>query len=408
MRALLRRAGSVAPPGGWLMVGLAFALMVGHTLDRLRQWGPDSRYYLAWAYRYGGLSEREASARAYEFLGSYDWFRVFCVNNGCWPTEPGAASTFLFHGLTGDLVAPRVLYPLLSAPFVRLFGPQGMLAVSLLAYAGVIVLVMVLASRLLGPRWAVLAGMAIVLPVSVSRWATYAYTESLSMLVCLASIAVLPIGRRARRRDVVLFGGLLILFALTRQFHLVVAAGVAAAWLAAAISGRRLRNEWLPFLAVAIGVVVVGTALMAVAAPQYSAVDWFLRYSGAGTLAGVPATVPHVVWRIVRADLDFIRIDLVLMLLLGLALLGVILRIRSALAHVTIGAVLGTLLLNVLNTQPSFFRYYALVMPLLAVLAAAAVADLVRWRAPAQAVPRPVAPPERPAVDSLAVRARSG
>lgn len=402
MRAVLRRAGSVAPPGGWLLVGLAFAIVVGHTLDRFRQWGPDSRYYLAWAYRYGGLSEREASARTYEFLGSYDWFRAYCVGSGCWPAGPGEASAFLFHGFSGDLVAPRVLYPLLSAPFVRLFGPQGMLAVSLLAYVGVIVLVMALASRLLGRRWAVVAGLAIVLPASVSRWATYAYTESLSMLLCLACIAVLPIGRRATRRDVLLFGVLLILFALTRQFHPVVAAAVAAAWLAAAVAGRRLRNEWLPFLAVAIGVVVLGTAVMAIATPDYSALDWFLRHSGAGTLAGVPAAVPRVVWRIIWGDLTFIRADLVLMFVLGLALLGAILRIRSALAHVAIGAALGTLLLNVLNTQPSFFRYYALVMPLLAVLAAAAVADLVRERAPAQAVPQPAAPPDRSAVDNLA------
>ena len=36
--------------------------------------GPDSRFYLAWAYHYGGLSEHDAGKRSYDFLNTFQWF----------------------------------------------------------------------------------------------------------------------------------------------------------------------------------------------------------------------------------------------------------------------------------------------------------------------------------------------
>ncbi len=392
IKRLVRRADAVAPLRGWLLVAGLYAYSVGYTLYKFRQWGPDARYYLAWAYRYGGLSQQEAARRTYDFLGDFSWFRDFCRGSeNCWTDDLTNGYDPLFHGFGGGLVAPRVLYPLLSAPLVRLLGPNGMLVVPAIASAVSVVLVVVLASRLVGRRWAVLAGFALLLPISMARWSTYAYTEALTMTLLLACVVVLPLGRRASRRDLALFGVFLFLFAFTRQFHPIVVAGVTVAWLGAAVwpvdgaSGlvRRVRNEWLPFLCVAVGVTLLTAFVQSFMSQSYSLLDWFLKESGAKTVSGIPAAIPRVLSKLVRAEGFWISGDFALTVLLLLAAFGMLRWLRTPLAQLTFGMVLGTVVLNVLNAQPSNFRYYSNVMPLLAILATAVVADLVGLRPPA-------------------------
>lgn len=367
-----QRLASVAPLSGWLLVGAAYLLALLGSKEHLRQWGPDARYYLAWAYRYGGLSEREAGSRTYAYLDTFGWFRDFC-GPGCRPDD---TYSWLFHGFTGGLVAPRVLYPLLSAPFVRLFGPEGMLVVPVLAYAVCLVLVMALAARLVGPRWSVLAGLATVLPVAMSRWSSYAYTEALTMALFVACVVVLPLARKARRWDWALFGVLLLAFAFTKQFHPVLVAGVGAAWLGVAVFQRRPRNPWLPFLGVGVGVLVVANVVQGLIAPAYSIVDSFIEHSGAGTAAGIPAAIPRVAWRLIRAETWDALAEPAICVIALLVVVGVLRRYRSPASWLTAGAVAGTFLLHVLNTEPSHLRYYSTVFPLVTVYATAVVADL--------------------------------
>lgn len=395
LKGLARRAEAVAPLRGWLLVAGLYVLSLVYTIFRFRQWAPDARYYLAWAYKYAGFSERESARRTYEFLGGYSWFRDYCQNvGGCWPADINAGYDPLFHGFTGGLVAPRVLYPLLSAPFVRLFGPQGMLVVPVLSYTVCLVLVMVLASRLVGRRWAVLAAFAAILPIPMARWSTYAYTEALTMALAMACVIVLPLGspggghspesqpRATGRRDWVLFGVFLFLFAFTRQFHAIVVAGVGLAWLGVAIQRRALRNEWLPFLGVGAGVVVLTALLQSFMSRTYSLTDWFLEQSGAETVSGAPAAVVRIVWRLIRAEGWWISGDFPLVVMLCLVAVGALYRLRSPLVLLTVGMTLGTLALNILNTEPSNFRYYSNVIPLFAVLVTAVVADLVGGETP--------------------------
>lgn len=383
IKRLVRRAEAVAPLPGWLLVAGLYVLSVVWASLRLRMWGPDSRYYLAWAYRYAGYSEVESAQRTYDFLGRFAWFRDSCQNlDFCWPADLTNGYPPLFHGFTGGLVAPRVLYPLLSAPFVSLFGPSGMLVVPLISYTICLVLVVVLASRVIGRRWAVLAAFAAVMPISMARWSLYAYTEALTMALSMACVVVLPLARRTTRRDLVLFGGFLFLFAFTRQFHAIVVVGVAVAWLGVAARTRRLRNEWLPFLGVGAGVMLFVAFLQSFMSKSYSLLDWFLMQSGAGTIGGAPAAVVRVVWRVVRADGWWITGDFALVVVLSLFMLGVLYRLRSPLVLLTVGMTLATFALNILNTLPSNFRYFANVVPLFAIVATAVVAELVGGRTP--------------------------
>lgn len=390
MRGILRRAAAVAPAYAWALVAATFAISVVVSLARFRRWGPDSRYYLAWAYRYGGLSEEESGRRAFEFLGGFPWFEPFC-HGACGADAPASAYDQLFHGVTGSLVAPRVLYPLLSAPFVRLLGPEGMLVVPVISMAVCVVLVMVLASRLFGPGWAMLAGVATVLPATVSRFATYAYTEALTMALCLACVVVLPLGWRTTRRHVVLFAVFLFLFAFTRQFHLIVVTGVGLAWVGAAVSQRRLSNEWLPFLATGIAVTALCATIQGLLAPGFSLVGSFLRLSGAETMSGVPAAVARVSWQILKAETWYVSADMALVIIGVIGLAGLMYRFRSSLCLLALGVIAGTFVLNVLNTEPSNFRYYTMAFPLLALTATGLIADLVGGRGRTRPAP-PAAP----------------
>jgi hypothetical protein len=387
VKNLLRRAATVAPLKGWALLGGVYLTAMVLNVWRVWHFGPDTRFYLAWAYRFGGLSEAEAGKRSYDFFNQFDWFAPFCWN-ACDTSDPGITYSWLFRGEEGGLFAQRILYPLLSAPFARLFGPVGMLVVPVIAYTACVILVVILASRLFGPRWAVLAGLATVVPISITAFGLYAYTEALAMALMMACVIMLPLGRTTRpvRRDLIIFAGLLALFAFTRQFHMVLVLGIACAWLGVALGrrtqvGRRdWRNEWAPFLLVGAGVTVVVGIIQTLLAPGYGVVKPFLEVSGAGTIGGIPGVLPSVIGRIVAGEVDTGGRDFGLVLVAVLGACGLIRLWRTELAKLTAGVLVGTFGLELITALPSNNRYWALSVPLLALLTTGLVASIFAER----------------------------
>jgi hypothetical protein len=369
MGSLLRRAAVVAPLRGWALLGGVYLVAMVLNVWRVWHFGPDTRFYLAWAYRFGGLSEVEAGRRSYEFFNSFDWFAPFCWN-ACDTSDPSITYSWLFRGEEGGLFAQRVLYPLLSAPFVRLFGPDGLLVVPVIAYTACVILVVVLASRLYGPRWAVVAGLATVVPISITAFGLYAYTEALAMALLMACVVMLPLGRRVMpsRRDLIIFGALLVAFAFTRQFHMVLVLGILCVWLGVTLRERGWRHEWTPFAAVGLGVSVIVYGVQTLMSPGYGVVKPFLEVSGAGTVAGIPGVLPGVIGRIVAGEVDTAGRDFGLVLVAVLGAAGLVRAWRSDLARLTAGILVGTFALELITALPSNNRYWALSVPLLALL----------------------------------------
>jgi len=401
---VLRRATAVASPQGWLLVGVVYLTALLLNSRRVWHFGPDSRFYLAWAYHYGGLSEADAGRVTYEYLNQFSWFTPYCYY-ACDTSDPTLSYDWLYRGPEGGLVAPRVLYPLLSAPFVRLFGPIGMLVVPLVAYTACVIMVMVLANRYVGRQWSALAGLAIIVPISVTALGMYAYTEALAMAFCLACVLTLPLRRASRPVDVLLFGAFLTLFGFTRQFHPIVVAGVGAAWLAAAVTERRLRNQWFPFLGVGVGLSFVIAYLQSLIGPGYSVFAWFLEVSGAQTVGGIPAALPAVIRTIVVGEVFTAGRDFGLVVVAVLATLGLVRRWRERLSHFTFGLLAGTAVVQVLNTTPSQNRYWAMAIPVLAVVATIFIADL--FTGPVQRVPQARPAIAEPAIGEKAARVRA-
>jgi hypothetical protein len=378
VRKLLAHARNVTSPQGWLIVGTTFVVTFSYIFRRLFHWGPDTRYYLALTYRLMGHSEHESGRLTYEFmLSRFEWFKTYCYF-ACEPNSPEATFGHLFHGEAGGMVATRMVYPLLSVPFVWLFGPQGMLVVPLLAFAACVVMVMAFVSRTVGRNWAVVAALALIVPTTISSYGLYTYTESLAMMFVAGCLLVLPIARAGTRRDVAVFGILLFLLAFTRQFHPIIVAGVGLAWLGGAVAHRKLRNEWLPYFAMSIGVMAVAGVVQSLAGPYYSIFKMFAERTGVRSASDVPGIAADIALRLAKQELFEIGVDIPLVFVCTFAAIGVFWRFRSPVALLTLGSVTGTFLLNVLNTEPSHFRYYVTAFPFVAMVATGVIADLVQ------------------------------
>jgi hypothetical protein len=385
---LMTRAATVAPPRAWALLGVVY--LAAMLISSVRwHFGPDSRFYLAWAYRIGGLSEVEAGERTYVFLNGFDWFADYCWY-ACDTSEPGLTYSWLFRGEEGGLFRQRLLYPALSAPFVRLFGPAGMLVVPAIAFTAYVIMVVVLANRMVGRSWAVPAGIAAILPISIAKFSLYAYTETLATALLLGCVLLLPLRptgasdpaggsdpTRVSRRHIIGFAVLLVLFAFTRQFHLALVLGVVVTWLGVALRQRRLRNPWGPFAAVSVAAAAVIAVVQTLMSPGYSLLTPFLKISGAETVGGIPKVLPSVVWRIVSGEIEVAGQDFGLVLVAMLGAAGIVAARRTEFAWLTVGILVGTFLLEMITALPSQNRYWALSVPLLAIHATAFVARVL-------------------------------
>ncbi len=378
-RGSLRERLVAAVPGrGWLLLAACYLASCWATVVTRVEWGPDSRLYLAWAYRYLGHSPADAAARTKDFLYPMDGVGT---STQFWPADAAHA---YFTGSDGAVVGARPLYPLLSAPFVALLGPRGMLVVPFVSYAFVVAGVAVLAHRLWGRHWGLLAGLLMILPVQVSRWAIMGQTEGLAIALTVACLLFLPLGRAGGRRDPLWFGLLLVASLCVRQFALALTAGVVLAWLVAAVRDRRWRNAWLAPAAVATGVTVLVLAVQSVVTRIWfegGALDLSGRYQKLTCQAlhhcGV-ASVPWGLRYIGRADYGYLRADLTLLATVALFLVAVVWRRRSELTALAVGAALATLALNLLVVWPSYYRYFAPVHPLILLAGLALIVDLAR------------------------------
>ncbi|MET1133233.1 MAG: hypothetical protein ABWX60_07430, partial [Aeromicrobium sp.] len=95
---------------------------------------PDSRYYYGMALHFGGMSQESAAAEVAALSATFGW------------ESPPADQLFGW-----GLVQPRVVLPVLAAPFVRLFGVNGLAVVTGLALFAMFLVITALLSSRYGP-----------------------------------------------------------------------------------------------------------------------------------------------------------------------------------------------------------------------------------------------------------------
>lgn len=306
------------------------------------QFAPDSMYYTAMAFHYTGLAQddaREAILAASESEG--------------WETPP-------VESLFGwGLVQPRVVYPALSAPFVLLFGTQGMLVVPILS-----MLFVVLAGyRAMlgryghGPTLAVT--MLLVGSHFVFYWGTAMLTEGLAAAIGTGIFLTLPIWRESRKWDLLICTGLILAMAFTRQAAVIPAGAIVVAALGYTITSKKLWNRWTPFASWAM-VTAIGSQLFQRRLwPTFSIRNhYFGRVAEADNLTDAVLAVPSVLKHIFTLDFAQYKMrDQALLLLIVVAAASFVVLWNKTEAHLLAGAVAATLLINVLNGTPTSFRY---------------------------------------------------
>lgn len=390
------------PRYGWLYLAVLYLACVAITFLTRPVWQHDTLSYLSWTYRYLGYSDADAARLTIDFARQ---FPDACTSNArCdydrWPE--------LFSGVYAKLVGPRIITPLLSAPFVALLGPWGMAVLPFVSYTLAIVVVVVLAHRLFGQRLALLAGVLMVLPVPVARFGVHTYTEAPATLFAVAALLFLPIGRKPRRLDLLWFLLLVELGLFTRQFNAVTVAGVALAWLVVTVRDRALRNPWLPFMATGmvagVATVYFQMRMFAGDSGDFSYQDRIFEHTGTDTFGELVQVLPNLFYRNVwLTDWSYLRTDVTLVVVLTIGLLAVVTRFRSELSAIAVGMAVTTYAFNALEMYPAYFRYHVPAYPIYLLAALALVADLYArprrapWRS-TEAVPgtRWAGPVERP------------
>jgi hypothetical protein len=354
-----------------LVVALLLIVPLGVGLAAHMRWGalypPDSRYYVTMALRDMGMSPADALAGQLKVTG--------------WPAESWYFSS---TDPVWRMVQPRMLYPMLSVPFVWMFGaPVGMAVVPTVSMAVAVLAAARLVQRLYGP-FAALAAAGVFAATGVSTWLTMAITDALAIALVALVLLRLPLRRRTTGRDLVWLALYSALLCMTRQVTPMIAGLVCGGWLWAFLfpsqdlpgRPRRLRNEWLAPAAVVAGVSVAGQAAFSWAYP-YNVTQQFLYASDEPTLRGALLKLPSTAWSVAQSEVvNMLHNDRYLLFLMAAPLVYVGLRFRDVTVGLFLGGLGGTCVLTVANGVPSGMRYESVLAPVAALVLGALAHEL--------------------------------
>ena len=294
-------------------------------------------------------------------------------------------------------VRPRVLYPLMSAPFVNLFGYYGLLVVPALSWLAAVLIPAVLLLRrgmLLAPA---IAGLLVIASTSVGRWSVSNLTDALLMGLMALSLLVLPIfERRPQWWRVPIFALLVVLGSLTRQSWPIWIGVVITPWIAYALvhwsagtpNAWRRGNPWTWFAAIGTATAITSWRVLdQVLGVQNSA---FALNRLQSTLRAPEVIAPEVVglgiwddflgtwWSVLDQSLaaliieigQLVVLDKALLIAIGLALFGVWKHRRWSASYAFLGVLLVVTSLSALNTTQGInFRFAMAVVPWIVLLA---------------------------------------
>lgn len=319
------------------------SFIVGYVAYLLRQpfLYPDSRYYLAMAYWFGGESQESARDLTVEFGEHYNM--------------PIPHIDTLFGW---GLVQPRVVLPALAALPVKLFGPFGLAGTVLVIFVALTIALTLVLRRRFGNGVAV----TIMLLINSSHFLMMfnggMLTESLSALWTVATLVVAWWWMQKRQWWMLVLLALTVVgAAFTRQATFIVAGAFVIAWLLGSAL-RRGWNDWtIPALVVALTSVAC-QLLQSWIFPSFSQLDQFMKKTGTDSLGGAILEIPRMTANILTNDVrTFLYQDVTLLVLIILAVVGAVIFFRRTESHLLIGAILGVALYNVTNGTPTQFRY---------------------------------------------------
>lgn len=301
---------------------------------------PDTRYYYAMALHFGGASQEEAAATVAAQSALSGW------------ESPGPDQLFGW-----GLVQPRVVYPALATPFVKLFGVWGLAVVSGMALFALVLALTTLLLRRYGAIPAVGVVLLLLSSTQILFNSTAMLTESLSALwtTLIAAVAFRHV-RDPRRIYLIGLFALTVVSAFTRQATLIPAAALLSAWLLGLILRRDHRwagPAWVVTLT-AVGLQVLQGWIF----PTFSQKKQYLHMTNSDSLGEALAATPDLVWHIASTNArQWAGVDLAVPLLIVVMTVSVVVFWRRPESHLVLGAVAASALYNVTNGTPVGIRY---------------------------------------------------
>jgi hypothetical protein len=351
-------------------VALGAAALHVHSLFATGQtlWRSDSRFYLYFTLRALGEDPTGAETQMrhlFDMLG--------------FPTVVPLHQFPNYGGFRG-----RPLYPLLSTPFVALFGAPGLYVVPFAAYLAFALTLHAALRRVARPAAATLP-VVLVLLTGSAVYLVVPLAESLALALLAGWLCTLPWQGATSRRTLLVAAALVGAAGLTRQVpFFVVMPAVALAVRACWLPGPARRAWWQ-----ACGVAVAASAVAAAVSQRMSGSD-LRELPGIATRKSdfheALAAYPAYAWGQLTQEGHVLLRDVALMTLLGTALIGSVVLWRTVVPWLTAGALLGFLGTFALSPFATNLR---LALPALPVLAVAAAVTLSRTGRP----PETIVPP---------------
>lgn len=362
------------PGGYWVLIMGIFLFQYAYWHHYARMWDGDSLYYLAMALKFAGHSTDDAIRLTGIFF--HQQATIGRIRGGLTGQHglPGASMYYM--------IEPRFVLPLASAPFIALFGTSGIWVVPFLCSIAFVYALMRLVSRLFSPEIALLVTGAYLLTEAFFFFQSGILTEGPATLCVVLLLLNLPLGRTVTWKNDVIVVFLLVLLTFTRQAGPVPVAAIFFAWLWTAVRLRSWRNEWTGITVVSLVACFLLQVLTMVLFP-YNALRNFSEVNHLGStsyaehhLWQTVSKFPHIAWNLLQEDLrDYFVSDNAMRVLWVLALVGLVLRVRTIYGAMFLGALIPSVVLWFLNSTMSEFRYYLPMYPMLLLL----VAEFVRW-----------------------------
>jgi hypothetical protein len=364
---------------------------LGMQLVSRQMWNhpPDSRYYLPMMSRDMG----------------YSWAHSIHLEQQVSPSWHVAGWYFANDDPTWQMVRIRVMYPVLSLPFIWLWGLSGgSMAIPVLGTVLFLWAVARTVQRLYGPVIAVIVAGAFSVTVTITEFA-WAGTDTLAMGLAAVLVLNLPIERRIGKVNLVWLGAAAVFIALTRQVGVLAPAMAGAGWVWALARERTWRNRWLGSLVVTASTTLAIQALsMTVAkADTAGAIS-----RGQTTYWGIFRQFVHYLWIVTQEACTYMwHTDRLLYALFIAAGISVLVRYASDATAVFVGASASAYIISAGVGFSAYMRYEMIIFPAAAVGAGQLVQLVLGDRALPGGHPLPGGPVEAADVPPEARTARS-
>ncbi len=333
---------AIAPWWLWAALVVATTLFILHTYATYPQFAPDSRFYGAMAHHFSGLSQEEA--------------RDAIADSVAASTSGMLSVDSLFNN---SIVDSRVLYPALSAPFVKFMGMSGMLVIPVVSTLFLVLTMFGVIAKRYGRIPALLVVGLYISGYYMMFFSTAMLTEGLAAALGVGVMLTLPIWNDRSWVAVAAMVVLLVALAYTRQASLIPTGAVVFAWIGYWWHTRKLRNRWAPFALAAVVTTLAARAAQSTDGGTDELLSSFDHHTGGSeSWGGYPVAFLRALGSVILRDLQrFARWDQAFLILLGIAWLGALLLIKRIEAHLFLGAMAAGGIINGLSTIPVSFRY---------------------------------------------------